>query len=87
MTIEELQNKARVFGCTDDERDLIRAHYNPDDTLNACRLCGINSNGAVGVAGIYWRSLCQACKNDEDRIASARVKCVSNLAKHLTRVL
>lgn len=34
--------------------------------MKTCLLCGRETTGSVGVAGLRWPSLCQRCKDAED---------------------
>jgi hypothetical protein len=34
--------------------------------MKKCILCGIDTEGSVGAAGICWPMICQKCKDQED---------------------
>ena len=34
--------------------------------MRNCMLCGKETSGSVGAAGIHWTTICQACKDAED---------------------
>lgn len=38
-----------------------------------CLICGQETKGSVGKAGIKWSCLCQTCKDDEDRILEQKL--------------
>jgi hypothetical protein len=42
--------------------------------MKPCKLCGVETNGSIGAAGIQWTSICQPCKDKEDKAALEQVK-------------
>lgn len=42
--------------------------------MKKCLLCGKETAGSVGAAGIHWSSICQECKDKEDRGLEASMK-------------
>lgn len=43
------------------------------EQTRACILCGCQTAGSVGAAGLRWRCICQACKDREDAALAARL--------------
>lgn len=43
--------------------------------LRKCILCGEETEGSVGKAGIHWKFLCQPCKDKEDNALEQMVSC------------
>lgn len=41
---------------------------------NPCMLCGNPTSGSTGAAGIRWKSICQPCKDAEDRAVEAQIQ-------------
>ena len=39
-----------------------------------CMICGKPTHGSVGAAGIIWPSICQECKDYEDRALLNSIK-------------
>jgi ribosome-binding protein aMBF1 (putative translation factor) len=35
--------------------------------MTICKLCGKQTDGSTGAAGIRWKSICQECKDQEDK--------------------
>ena len=35
--------------------------------MKPCILCGEQTNGSIGAAGIAWSCICQKCKDKEDQ--------------------
>jgi len=42
--------------------------------MKSCIICGTQTNGSIGVAGIRWSCICQECKDMEDRILANNLK-------------
>lgn len=42
--------------------------------MKTCMLCGKETEGSVGVAGIKWSTICQPCKDREDKALLERVE-------------
>ena len=38
-----------------------------------CLICGKESEGSVGAAGIAWKCFCQECKDKEDKALAAKL--------------
>lgn len=49
--------------------------------MKKCILCGCETEGSVGAAGIKWSCICQTCKDKEDKVALEKLeqvaKCIS----------
>jgi len=43
-----------------------RESVEPPERTQTCKLCGDETHGATGAAGIFWPWLCQQCKDAED---------------------
>ena len=54
--------------------------------MKKCILCGKETNGSVGRAGIRWQSICQECKNMEDDLAAAKLLSQINMIDRLTNL-
>ncbi len=39
-----------------------------------CILCGDETFGSIGAAGLTWRNICQPCKNSEDAALAFKVR-------------
>jgi|WetSurSiteA1Bulk_404760.scaffolds.fasta_scaffold528997_1 hypothetical protein len=39
-----------------------------------CMICGKETHGSTGAAGIFWPNMCQKCKNEEDEMLRQVVK-------------
>lgn len=48
-----------------------------------CILCGKETEGSIGAAGIKWSCICQPCKDQEDAIVLGQI---NHLAKCLDLV-
>ena len=42
--------------------------------METCIICGKETIGSVGKAGIGWSFICQLCKNSEDNLLETRLK-------------
>ena len=42
--------------------------------MNKCLLCGCDTNGSIGAAGISWPMICQVCKNSEDEAVIRKIQ-------------
>jgi len=42
--------------------------------MKTCILCGKETNGSTGAAGIFWPNICQPCKNAEDHALANTIK-------------
>ncbi len=42
--------------------------------MGKCVLCGIQTSGSVGAAGIKWSNICQPCKDIEDTALLNRLR-------------
>jgi hypothetical protein len=40
--------------------------------MKTCILCGKETLGSVGAAGIKWTIICQPCKDKEDNLLASR---------------
>lgn len=38
-----------------------------------CTLCGLETTGSTGAAGLRWPTICQRCKDKEDAALEERV--------------
>lgn len=47
--------------------------------MKKCILCGENTDGSVGAAGIKWSCICQRCKDLEDSILLQRLKVINKV--------
>ena len=45
--------------------------------MRACILCNVQTSGSVGAAGIHWPSICQTCKDAEDKAALVQTKSIT----------
>jgi hypothetical protein len=45
--------------------------------MKKCILCGEDTNGSIGAAGIKWSCICQKCKDLEDSIYLQKLKCIN----------
>lgn len=43
------------------------------DTIRTCRLCGKPTMGSIGAAGLRWKTICQPCKDSEDKALEQRI--------------
>jgi len=41
--------------------------------MKTCILCGKQTEGSVGVAGLRWSCICQPCKDAEDKALADRL--------------
>lgn len=41
--------------------------------MQRCILCGTDTAGSVGAAGIHWDCICQPCKDREDKALATRL--------------
>jgi len=41
---------------------------------NRCLICGKDTEGSIGAAGIKWPNICQSCKDQEDKALFERIK-------------
>lgn len=41
--------------------------------MSKCILCGKQTEGSVGAAGLKWSCICQPCKDAEDKALSDRL--------------
>jgi hypothetical protein len=41
--------------------------------MKTCILCGVETTGSVGKAGIRWARICQPCKDAEDEALENRL--------------
>ena len=41
--------------------------------MTSCSLCGDQTSGSTGAAGIRWPSICQRCKDAEDEAIDRRL--------------
>jgi len=39
-----------------------------------CMLCGAETNGSIGAAGLKWPTICPPCKEGEDRALAQSIK-------------
>ena len=46
--------------------------------MRLCILCGNETEGSTGAAGIRWTTICQQCKDDEDAELEERCKRVAS---------
>ena len=42
--------------------------------MRTCMLCGIQTEGSVGAAGLRWKTICQPCKDREDGALADTIK-------------
>ena len=49
--------------------------------MNTCIICGKETTGSVGAAGLRWARLCQPCKNAEDQALANRINAEAALYK------
>jgi hypothetical protein len=40
----------------------------------SCLICGKETKGSVGKAGLKWIFICQTCKDEEDRLLEEKIK-------------
>lgn len=52
-----------------------------------CIICGKETQGSVGRAGLKWKRICQACKDKEDDLLEARIKNICDSSKLLMRAM
>ena len=45
--------------------------------MRKCILCGVETKGSIGAAGIKWPNICQTCKDREDKALLNRLKRMS----------
>lgn len=41
--------------------------------MAVCRLCGAETEGSYGAAGLFWPAICQRCKDQEDAIIASEI--------------
>ena len=41
--------------------------------MQKCLICGYDTQGSVGKAGIFWKQICQPCKDKEDEDLLRRI--------------
>jgi len=41
--------------------------------MSVCRLCGDETEGSYGAAGLFWPAICQLCKDQEDAILASEI--------------
>ena len=51
--------------------------------MKRCKLCGAETTGSVGVAGITWPFLCQKCKDAEDQALDQSVAAVATAVDYV----
>ena len=42
--------------------------------MRKCILCGKQTEGSIGAAGIKWSCICQPCKDKEDKLLADRLE-------------
>jgi hypothetical protein len=51
--------------------------------MRDCILCGRQTAGSIGAAGLHWAFICQPCKDAEDRALAARIKVASMISERI----
>jgi len=49
--------------------------------MKTCILCGKQTKGSIGAAGIKWDCICQPCKDKEDQVLAARLQGMATIIK------
>lgn len=52
--------------------------------MATCILCGKETQGSVGAAGLRWKRICQPCKDAEDAALANRVQLVNSAMQSAT---
>jgi len=52
--------------------------------MRKCILCGKQTEGSIGAAGIKWSCICQPCKDKEDNFLAERIKYGSKVLELIT---
>jgi len=52
-----------------------------------CMLCGKQTTGSIGAAKIFWKTLCQPCKDKEDNALLGRLNYQAKVMDKLEEVL
>ena len=55
--------------------------------MRKCLLCGEQTNGSIGAAGIVWHNLCQPCKDKEDNALLQKIEYQTKCLKLVTESL
>lgn len=45
--------------------------------MNICLICGQETIGAIGAAGLFWKNLCQPCKDEEDGVLAKQIELIN----------
>ena len=51
--------------------------------MKKCISCGNETNGSIGASGLKWETICQKCKDLEDRAMDYRLKCEKEFYNYL----
>ena len=54
--------------------------------MKNCILCGKETEGSVGAAGIKWSMICQSCKDIEDTTLLNRIKGEGKICEKLLKL-
>jgi hypothetical protein len=46
--------------------------------MNICKVCGKQTYGSVGAAGMKWQNICQSCKDEQDNALLAHATSISD---------
>ena len=52
-----------------------------------CILCGKETNGSIGAAGIKWKSICQECKDKEDNALANKIQYQAEIYGKMAEVI
>ena len=54
--------------------------------MRKCILCGEDTNGSIGKAGIRWSIICQECKDIEDNVLESKIRSMSWVIQRISMV-